>query len=550
MKLELRPYQREAVNAAWEWMRANEGNPAVVIPTAGGKTLIMAEMARQAVEQWHGRVMIAAHTRELVAQNEAKLRALWPAANVGMYAVSHRRRDRFNPVVVAQVQSAAKKAHVFGHVDLLIVDECHRIPPVGEGLYLTLIAGLRRFNPRLRVIGMTATPYRLQGRAVAITGPGKLLTAVAYEARIPDLIRDGYLCPLVSRDGGIHADLTGVRTRGGEYVEEDLAAAVDRPELVEATCREMLARAGDRRAWIVFGVSVAHAEHVAAELVRLGVTAEVVHGGMSTTDRAAVLGRFERREIRALVNVNVLSEGFDAPHIDMVAMLRPTKSPGLMYQQIGRGFRLHPDKANCLVLDFAANLLEHGPVDQIRVVKDRKKKDGTEVVKGAVKKCPKCEALVHFALRECPECQHQFPAPTRQMHGDQPIDAPVLSGQRVPGPRRVPVTRVRYAQHIGKSGIPTVQVTYLCGLATFREWLGFEHGGVARAKAVAWWTQRTGQSVAPRTVKEALEAIETRRITPRKPAAIYVSAGGKYEEIIGVDWNDDSDRTVQPDRAA
>lgn len=534
----LRPYQSEAVEAAWQWMRENTGNPAIVIPTAGGKTLIMAEMARQAVTNWGGRVMIAAHTRELVAQNEAKLRTLWPEANVGIYAASLKRRDRLHRVVVAQVQSAAKKTHVFGSIDLLIVDECHRIPPAGEGQYLTLIDGLRRFNPRLRVIGMTATPYRLAGRAVSITGPDRLLTDVAFEAKIPDLIGQGFLCPLVSRDGGVRADLSGVRTRGGEYVEEDLALAVDKPELVAQTCRELVLRGADRRAWIVFCVSVKHAEHVAAELAGMGVTTAVVHGSMPMTERDATLKRFERGQVRALCNVNVLSEGFDAPQIDLVAMLRPTKSPGLMYQQVGRGFRLHPDKRNCLVLDFAGNLVEHGPVDQIRVVKPRKKGEAGEVQKGAVKTCPTCSALVPIAARECPECQHQFPEPVRQMHGERPVDAPVLSGQKAPGPRRVPVTRVRYTEHIGKSGVPTLQVTYICGLATFREWVCFQHGGAARVKAVAWWTQRSDLRPVPPTVRTALDWINAHPLGVRKPAAIYVLPAGRYEEVVGVDWND------------
>src|SRR5690606_37007458 len=166
------------------------------------------------------------------------------------------------------------------------VDEAHRIPLKGEGRYLRFIADCRRQNPNLRVVGLTATPYRLQGQAVPVCGPEHILNEVAYEARIPDLIRDGYLCPLVSKLGDT-PDLSGVHVRGGEYVEDELAGAM--MQLVERTADDLCARAAARNAWIVFCVNVAHAEAVQAALQARGVTAGLVHGATPAGERDALL---------------------------------------------------------------------------------------------------------------------------------------------------------------------------------------------------------------------------------------------------------------------
>lgn len=531
-----RPYQSNAVDACWAWMRAREGNPAIELPTGAGKSLVLAMLARQAVEQWGGRIGIVAHVRELVEQNHAKLRALWPDADVGIYAAGLRRRDRFNRVLCMQIQSAASVAAQLGRFDLLLIDEAHRIPLKGDGQYLQFIRECRRFNPALRVIGLTATPYRLQGSAIPVCGPDNVLTDICYSARIPDLIAGGYLSPLITRAGRSRPDLAGVKVRGGEYVEADLARAVDRTDLVEAACDEMVDLASDRVAWIVFAVSVEHAEHVAQALQRRGVASAVVHGAQDKAERDANVSAFQRRQLRALVNVNVLSEGFDAPHIDAVMMLRPTKSPGLYYQQVGRGFRLSPGKRDCLVLDFAGNALEHGPVDQIRVRKPRAGKPA-EVTTAPARQCPTCSTVCAIAIRQCPECGYQWPSPERQMHDTTANGAPILSTCSLLAPTRHAVSRVQYARHVGKSGVPTLQVTYSCGFRQLREWICLEHGGPVRLRAVSWWMKRApAGAIAPRTVADAVEAAPALKT----PAALLVDESGKYPEIVGHEFADDT----------
>ena len=522
----LRPYQSEAKDTLWRYFEHGEGNPVLVLPTGAGKSPLMAAIAQEAIERWGCRVGILAHVQELVAQNADKLRAIWPEAPLGIYAAGLGKRDRFNRVQVMQIQSVAKRAHELGKFDLLLVDEAHRIPLKGEGMYRQFLNDCRKFNPHLRLVGLTATPYRLEGAAVPVCSDDGLLNHVIYEARVTDLIRDGYLSPL-SCKAGEAPDLTGVHTRGGEYVENELAAAMMRGDLVARTVADMLARSAGRRAGIVFCVNVEHAKEVLRTLQQAGERAAIVHGGTPKGERAELIAQFQRGALRWLVNVNVLSEGFDAPHIDCVSMLRPSKSPGLYYQQVGRGFRLAPGKTDCLVLDYAGNTMTHGPVDAITL---KKKRDGTsEVGQAPAKKCPACEEMLHASLRHCPACGHEFIMDAAPKHDERPTEGAVLSSQIAVPTTKAAVNGVQYLHHVGKSGTPTLRVVYRCGLRRISEYVCLEHRGMPRDKACAWWLRRSpGVIQVPRTVEEALTVVD---ILPVPTSITYKEPPRGYPEI-------------------
>jgi len=529
--MQLRDYQRAAVDCVWNYLTNRPGNPCVVIPTGGGKTIVLAEMIRHALTTWPAtRICVLAHVRELVEQNADKLARYWPQAPIGIYSAGLGRRDRFEPVIFASIQSVANKAMQLGAFDLLLIDEAHRIPLRGEGQYRDFIDGCRRANPGVRVAGLTATPYRLGGGPIC--GDDYILNEVAYEARVGDLIRDGYLSRLVSKAGAARADLSDVHVRNGEYVASELERACNMQAVVSAACDEIVALCADRRAWIVFCAGVAHAESVAAALTARGVACATVDGTTASGERAARIDAFQRGELRALVNVNVLSEGFDATHVDAVIMMRPTKSAALYYQQAGRGMRLHPGKADCLVLDFAGNIVEHGPVDAIRPPKRPGQKAKSDA---PVRECPQCHALMPVQARAC-ECGYEFPRSTFfDRHDATATDAPILTTEVVP-PTAHAVTSVRYARHEKPGKPPSMVVSYLCGLRTFREWVCLEHGGEARARACSWWWLRSGDLMAPRTVDHAL----TLTGSLRKPTHILVREHGKFPEIVDASFDDDA----------
>lgn len=532
--MELRPYQRAAIDAAWSYLRECDGNPCLVLPVGAGKTIVMAELIREALTQWPGtRIAVVAHVRELVAQNADKLARHWPEAPIGVFSASLRRRDRFDPIIFASIQSVHDKAMQLGRFDLVLVDEAHRIPLRNEGMYRRFLGDCRRANPDLRVIGLTATAYRLG--AGPVCGPDYILNDVAYEAGIGDLIRDGYLSPLVSKGGLARADTSAVPVRNNEYVARALEAACNVDAVVEAACDEIVTLCGDRRAWVVFCAGVAHAGHVARALEARGVAVAVVEGDMPTTQREAAIAAFQRGELRALCNVNVLCEGFDAPHVDAVVMLRPTKSAGLYVQQVGRGTRLCDGKRDCLVLDFAGNVAEHGPVDQIVVRAPRRKGEKAEITGAPTKQCPQCQSIVIVQIRTC-SCGYVWPASDTARHDAQASDAPILADQVAPV--EYVVTAVRYDRHDKLGSVPSLRVTYQCGLRTFREWVCFEHGGMPRAKACTWWQLRADPAAAvPRTVDAALLLCDSLA----RPARVHVIERGKYPEVIGYEFEPESE---------
>ena len=396
--MELRAYQQEAVDAVYQYLREHDDNPCVVIPTAGGKTPILSTICKDAVTKWQGRVLVLAHVKELLEQAADKLRAICPEVKFGVYSAGLKRRDTEHPVIVAGIQSVYKRACELDPFDLIIVDEAHLIPPQGEGMYRQFLAEARVVNPRVRTIGLTATPFRL--KSGMICGPDNILNAVCYEIGVKELIRDGYLCPLVTKAGAQKADTSNLHVRGGEFVADEVEGLMDSDELVEAACQEIVDYTADRNAVLIFASGVKHAQHIQRVLSeKHGQECGFVCGKTPAGERNEILARFrgepsdglfQRTALKYLVNVNVLTTGFDAPNIDCVAIVRPTMSPGLWYQMVGRGFRLHAGKADCLVLDFGGNALRHGPVDQIRM------RDGgggsTNGAEAPAKECPECHA--------------------------------------------------------------------------------------------------------------------------------------------------------------
>ena len=523
----LRPYQSASIDCLWAHLAARPDNPCIVMPTGAGKSPTMAAIVHRALTEFPGtRICVVAHVRELVAQNAEKLYRYWPDAPVGIYSASLGKRDTHTPILFASIQSVYNRAFELGRFDLILIDEAHRIPVAGEGMYRKFIDDCTKANPHLRIIGLTATPYRLG--AGNVCGPEYMLNSICYEASVRDLIEQGYLCKLVSKGGLARANLADVHVRGGEYVAKELDAAVNTDSLVRKAVAEMVRLCADRHAWIVFCASVDHAERVSRILGEHDIEAPVIEGNTATQIRDMQIGRFQRGEVRVLCNVNVLSEGFDAPHVDAVILLRPTKSAGLYYQQVGRGLRLHPSKQNCLVLDFAGNISEHGPIDAIRAP-HRAKKGPKADVPPPTKECPKCQEIVLVQVTTCPACEHVFPVNRMgSQHDATASTAPILTSEEPP--IVCLVDAVTYHRHEKPGGLPSLRVEYDCGLSTYREWICLEHSGMPRVKACTWWATRAGPgSAIPRTVDDALSQVDQLMT----PTAIQIRRNGKFTEVFG-----------------
>jgi DNA repair protein RadD len=534
--LTLRPYQQQAVDAVYQHLRERDDNPVVVIPTGGGKTPVMATICRDAVQTWNGRVLILAHVKELLQQSVDKLKQVCSDLPVGVYSAGLKRRDTEHAVIVAGIQSVYKRACELDAFDLILVDECHLIPSDGEGMYRQFLSEARVLNPQVRVVGFTATPFRLD--AGPICREDHFLNSVCYEVGVRQLIADGFLSPLISKAGIAKADTSQLHVRAGEFVASEVEAAMDDAALVEAACAEVAEITKDRKSVLIFASGVQHGRHVVSVLAeKHGIDSGFVCGETPDGERDELLTRFrgEQRRLfqhpplKYLCNVNVLTTGFDAPNVDCVVLLRPTLSAGLYYQMVGRGFRLHPGKANCLVLDYGGNVLRHGPVDQLQVIE--KRGDGTG--EAPAKECPSCRALIAPAYSNCPQCGHAFPSPERKKHESQASKAGVLSGQVTDC--EYEVRDITYSVHTKKdadeSAPKTLRVDYRLGLDYWvSEWICIEHTGWARRKAEQWWKARSPDPP-PDTAQEAADLANNGALAHTEFVTVRSVAGEKFERI-------------------
>jgi len=534
----LRPYQEEAVAAVYQHLRTRDDNPVVVIPTGGGKTPAMAQLCRDAVKRWNGRVIVLAHVKELLEQTAGTLVRMAPDLDIGLYSAGLGRRDTQHAVIVAGIQSVYRRAPELDAFDLCLVDEAHCIPLEGEGMYRQFLAEARVVNPNVRCVGLTATPFRM--KSGMICDPDHFLNAICYEVGVKELIVGGYLSPLRTKAGSRKADFSGLHVRGGEYIAGEVEDLMDTDDLVRSACTEIVEHTRGRHACLIFASGVQHGRHVERVLQdEHGVRCECVFGETPSAERDRTIGEFRGGQLPYLVNVNVLTTGFDAPNVDCVAMLRPTMSPGLYYQQVGRGFRLHPGKADCLVLDFGGNVLRHGPVDAIRI-KEPNNGSGGEA---PAKECPECHALIHAAYARCPECGYEFPPPERQKHDAKASNAAILSGQVTL--TDYPVQEVAYSVHTKMDAPPdhpkTMRVEYRIG---FKHWISeficFEHTGWARKKAESWWQRRSAVSVPDRAAR-AVDLAEAGALARTLSVTVRSVAGERYDTVVGYELDEPPD---------
>lgn len=521
--MKLRDYQSAAVDAVWNHIRDREDNPCVVIPTGGGKTPVLATLANQAATLWKGRVCILAHVKELLEQSVDKLKQIAPELDVGIYSAGLGRRDTRHAVIVAGIQSVYNKAEEVGPFDVIIVDEAHMIPVDGYGMYRKFLADLQVLTPHTRIIGLTATPYRMQDGYIC--GPDNILNAICYEVGVKELINRGFLSRLVSKEA-IACDTSGLHKRGGEFVPEEAEKLM--MDIIGPACEDIARRTEQRHSVLVFCQSVDHAYQVFERLKPMAKSA-IITGETNAELRSDTVARFRSGEIKYLVNVQVLCVGFDAPNVDCVCLLRPTLSPGLYCQQVGRGFRIAENKMDCLVLDYAGNVRRHGPIDQI-VPKPRtvSGKDG----EAPTKVCPECDSVMHAAVTVCLDCGWIFPEKPVK-HDARPDGTGVLSGDFEDVEH--PVKDVRYMKHVSKaSGFSTLRVDYkIAPVRWISEWVCIEHDGYARRKAALWWQARTNDAI-PDDVERALDIADGGGLAIAESITVREIVGDKWPKIVAV----------------
>ena len=588
-----RYYQQDAHDAAWNYLSSQPGEPLIVLPTGAGKSLVIAMLVEQA-RKFNARVIVLQHRKELIEQNAEKIQVLLPGIKVGKNSAGLRRHSFDDDVICAGIQSVFKKAHDFGRRELIIIDEVHLVNGSDDSMYGKFLSDIQAINPRARMVGLTATPFRT-GEG-PICGSNKLFQRICYESSTGDLIREGFLCPITNKTAEKTVDTSKIKSRGGEFISGEMEKAFDSGDKVSLACGEIVDKCHDRESILVFSAGVDHAEHVKAQLEDFtGDRVGIVTGETFSMERVKTLQDFRDGNLRWLVNCDVLTTGFDAPCIDAIAILRATMSPGLFAQIVGRGLRKHESKSECLILDFGGNIARHGSIDDPNYGRASQGTNSSSTVdnNGRGKLCLNCENEIQASCKTCPECGFIFPDEPQDRHGETADEESTLTG--VPDPEAWDVIGCSWSSHTKRNApenapktlrvdyrVRPVEVSeveheckYNCGgtfgrvrkngphiellCATCKkhqqfvskedapkagnltekhvsEWVCFEHEGFARGKAIKWWQDRSEFTV-PETIEEAVSFLDCN--VARVPSTVTTQVDGKFTRIISVEFIDD-----------
>jgi len=390
----LRPYQQEAVDKTIQFFRKTREPAVIVLPTGAGKSLVIAELARIA----KGRVLVLAHVKELVEQNHQKYQSY--GLEAGIYSAGLNKKQSSQKVIFGSIQSVARADdNFFADFSLLIIDECHRVGLDDNTQYLVVIRKLQENNPHICILGLTATPYRLgmghiyeyNFQGIIQTQEKRFFKQCVFELPLEYMIKNKYLTTPVKVDIPVTSyDFSELTNKGRMYTIGELEEVLKQQRrLTPLIIKNIIdiTESFKRQGVMIFSSTVKHAEEILKCLPEN--QARIVIGDTEDETRDQIINDFKLKKIKYLVNVSVLTTGFDAPHVDVIAILRPTESVSLYQQIIGRGLRLSEGKKDCIILDYT------GMTHDIYSPEISDKKPTSESVPVQID-CPKCGCLNDF----------------------------------------------------------------------------------------------------------------------------------------------------------
>lgn len=535
--IKLREYQSRALDMLYAWFEKNAtGHPVLNMPGGSGKSVVIASLAKDALQNWPDtRILMLVHSKELILQNADKLRKLWPGAPLGIYSASVGKRHLDEPITYAGIGSVAKRAKEIGHIDLCIIDEVHAVSTAESGIYRKLIADLLEINPAMRIVGLSASPYRL-GQGLITEGPTAIFSEILEPVSIEELVFKTHLVPLRSKVTKHKLETDGLHKRQGEYIASEMEAKFNTDDHNSAVVQEIIEKASNRAHWLIFCSGVAHSEAVAECLRFAGIPAEALDATHSKSERERKLADFESGKLRALCNVGILTTGYDFPALDCIAFLRSTMSPGLYLQMAVRGMRPHAGKADCLVLDFAGVVATHGPITSVTVRPPNKTGEGRS--EAPTKACDNCGELCAISTRECPACGFQFPAPETKKLELRDDDIMGLEGSEMV------VTSWGWRKHISRaSGKEMLACTYYGELSEkpITEYFPVLHDGYAGEKSVRQLCKIANESGLQSMAlfaggAKSLDEIAKYMSDGIPPRNIEYRLDGKFHRIINRSW--------------
>ncbi|UCE66037.1 MAG: DEAD/DEAH box helicase family protein [Candidatus Zixiibacteriota bacterium] len=416
-EIKLRYYQKDAADAFEKYLMENEtGNGVIDFPTGAGKSYLLAELTRRFAGNYNARILIVSHTQFIVKQDFDSTSRLWPEGKplFGINSAGLGRRDYKHKVLFCGIQSVYKDAALIGKVNFLIIDEAHKVNMQTSVQYKGFIEGLLAIKPVMRVCGLSASPFRMNSGLIYGPSSSLLFDHLVYRANMKELIAQGYLAkpitPEVSKENWIKTEGVKIKTTGTQdFDEEELEKRVVVSSLIKSQVSEVLRNSGNMFSIAAFAVNIHHAEKVAEEFRVQGENSvAVIHSKVKKKLSMELVDKYKKRELRTLVSVNMIVEGFDAPNIEIIMDAKPTCSQGRYVQMYGRGGRLCPEigKTTFTIFDYAGNVGRHGPID---IVEPEKEEEERKAIRSPGKQCEQCGRRVNPKMKICPYCGWLFP---------------------------------------------------------------------------------------------------------------------------------------------
>lgn len=504
-------------------------NPLIAIPTGGGKTIIMGRFIYDFLEQYpFSNILVVSNTQEILEQNYEALCKFFPKINIGLFSAGLKSKS-IEKITVAGINSIYKKPELFTNFHICVIDECHTIPPSPKSMY-------RQFIEKSKIpkyVGMSATIFR---RGVGFIHKGKdaIFNKLSYDltstANFNRLIEEGYLCRLISKQADTLLDTNGVKITAGDFNTKQLSEKCDREEITKAAIKELI-KIGTKnyKSWLVFAIDIKHAEHINQELKKHGYKSETLHT-KKKINRKEIIRDFKSGKIQVLVSVGMVTTGFDAPNVDLIVLLRPTASPVLHVQMIGRGLRILNGKSHCLVLDFAGNIMRLGPINNVTIPTPKGKKKLN--LPPPMKVCPDCGCHMATMAKVCDICGHKFKF--KQKIKSQADDVDVIQVE-TKQTKWEQVHEIYYYIHKKVGSPDSLKVVYLTLEGSISEYICLDHSGYAQFIAKNWvkFRWKGEKSLIPKNIKELFK----NHALLREPKEILIDVSSQYKKILDVNFS-------------
>jgi DNA repair protein RadD len=523
MKFTPRWYQQEAHDTVIDFMSKNPGkHPLIAMPTGSGKSLVICMLIDYVRKNWGAKTLVLCHTAEILLQDKKAIER-FSGEEAGLYSASCKSKT-IRDITIAGIQSVYKKPELFKQFDLVIIDECHLISKKDDSMYNTFFKEVGKIY-----CGLTATPFRL-GDGYIYGQDGCLFDNLVYDLTSMDnfnrLIQEGHLCKLKTLQTTLEFDTEMLHTRSGDFIEKEMSSIYDTEEITNAAIKEVIKVGSNYNKWLIFAIDINHAEHIAEKLIQSGIPTGLIHSKMEFC-REKTLNLHRDGTYTALVNVNVLTTGYDDEEIDLIVILRPTESPVFHIQTVGRGLRISDRKDHCLILDFAGNTKRLGPVNDVHIKnKANKVEGGGEAV---TKTCPECDVILHPSVKICDSCGYIFKFVTKlttHSEGDE-----IIAERQ----RWYNVSNIFcHLQH--KPNMPdSIKVSYECGMKIFTELWCLDYKGYARQRAIAIMKRR--YDITTEDVHSSADAMGIVHLLIM-PIKILVDTTKKYPQILKYKFED------------